>query len=264
MDILKKVTAEKDREKKTIENAFKRTPKKYHDFIVFLEQSKKLLNYGLDDIPPEAKELEVYSFKNSTYIKTKKPYMKVDGRLAWFADAHKKEDNRYHYEISSNLREIADILKTENTLPRLYPLIVEIDSTLYGHLEGESRIFLDGKGTHRKNPLENAKTSALGRAIAQAGIGLIGTGVASFEEIKDSKEKVEKADPPKTKKGLTTREDEIKNLVGDNEKLKNELYSYLSFIKNKRDLGKISIDNLTEEEFSELKSRLKTPLKKAN
>ena len=256
MDIIKLAQEKKEEEKQKIKQAYDRIPDKYHCFIIMIEQSKKLVNFEISDIPEKGEELGVYSYKGATYIKIKNPYMKVDGRIAMFSDKHaelSKEDNRFTFKVESNLVDIAKILAEQGELPHYYPLIVEIESDLYGHLEGESKIFWNDS-----NPLENAKTSALGRAIAQTGIGLIGTGVASYEEVIKALENGNQ----KKKSKLTKKEEEIKGLIGDNKSLKNELYSYLGFLDKK------NINDLTDKEFFKLKKSLikskQKPIKQAN
>jgi len=58
------------------------------------------------------------------------------------------------------------------------------------------------------------------------------------------------------KEELTEKETEIKKLVSNNSEVRKELYDYLSFIKEKRELDKISINDLSDDEFVELKELL--------
>ena len=114
-------------------------------------------------------------------------------------------------------------------------------------------MFWNGGGADSSNPLENAKTSALGRAIAQTGLGLIGTGVASYEEVKNAL---------KNREELSRREKEIKSLINNNPGLRKRLYSYLNFVKKKQGSNKISINDLTKTQYENLLIKLKH--KKAN
>lgn len=188
------VEALKEQEQR-IAQARKRIPPEYHDFIVLLEQSKVVANeeVKLDD---ELRKLGVFTFKGRTFVRVTVPYVSVDGRLAMFADAHKEAGKTY--KITSNLPAIAEHMLNTGMRPSPdVPVIVWIESELYGLLEGESRIFWDQTaGAHATNPLEVAKTSALGRAIAQAGIGLIGTGIASAEEVQSAVQSAEEAADP--------------------------------------------------------------------
>jgi hypothetical protein len=154
-------------------------PAKYQPFVCWLDQNKQLSQQRMA-VTPELGALGVWSNERGTYISLRVPYMAVDGRMLWFADLHREAKAKY--SISSNIAAICELLKVGSP-PVHYPLVVWIDSELFGRLEGVSRIFWDAPGPHRTNPLETAYTSALGRAIAQAGIGLIGTGIASADEV---------------------------------------------------------------------------------
>ncbi|ADQ13572.1 phage recombination protein Bet [Halanaerobium hydrogeniformans] len=60
---------------------------------------------------------------------------------------------------------------------------------------------------------------------------------------------------------LTDREKEIKKLIGSNKDLRKDLYSYLKEIKEKEKLDKdknISIDDLSDSQYKQLKNILKT------
>jgi hypothetical protein len=46
-----------------------------------------------------------------------------------------------------------------------------------------ARVFVGGSGVDESNPLENAETSAVGRALGFLGYGLYGTGIASADEV---------------------------------------------------------------------------------
>jgi hypothetical protein len=58
-----------------------------------------------------------------------------------------------------------------------------VTSTLLGSATAHARVFLNGAGVDASNPLENAETSAVGRALGFLGYGLYGTGIASAEEV---------------------------------------------------------------------------------
>ena len=68
---------------------------------------------------------------------------------------------------------------------------------------------------------------------------------------KSNKKKKEKKDNK-----LSNREKEIKELIAGNKKLKKELYDYLQWIKEEKDLNKVSINDLNEVEYEELKDIL--------
>lgn len=175
----KQALAEQD---KKLQEALKMIPEQYHGFIALLERNVALANSEMRP-GPEEQSLGVYTAGGKTWIRVKDPYMPADGRIKAFADAHQKEDGtRWKYRVTSNAAEINELEKTGNR-PEYYSLVVRVESELFGELEGVSRIFWGGTGANRTNPVETAYTSALARAIAQAGIGLIGTGVASADEV---------------------------------------------------------------------------------
>lgn len=55
---------------------------------------------------------------------------------------------------------------------------------------------------------------------------------------------------------LTRREEIIKNIIDGNQELKKELYDYLKYAKEENKLEKISINDLTDNQFAELKGLL--------
>ncbi len=54
---------------------------------------------------------------------------------------------------------------------------------LRGEATGTARLFIGGGGANRDNPVENAETSAIGRALGFLGYGCFGTGIASADEM---------------------------------------------------------------------------------
>jgi hypothetical protein len=170
------------KEQMAIEQAKKRIPEQYHDFLMLLDEDKLLAKF-----PPRQNENlpeNVYEHEGKTFIKIKVPYVSVDGRLKMFADAHDLGDGkRAKYKISSNIEFLSQQILEKGSLHSAIPLVVKIESEIFGQLENVARIFWNGEGANRSNPLETAYTSALGRAIAEAGFGLIGTGICSAEEV---------------------------------------------------------------------------------
>lgn len=163
-----------------------KTPPEYHDFIILIRQNQLLLNRNpqKDEYPlPEG----VFAYDGKTYVSVKTPYCKVDGRVKMFVDAHLRPDGtRAKFTVESNIEKIQDIIENTGDISPKYPLVVRIHSEIFGTLEGVSKINWGGKGADATNPLENAYTSAVGRALALGGFGLIGTGIASAEEIEQA------------------------------------------------------------------------------
>ncbi|ACX51837.1 hypothetical protein Adeg_0690 [Ammonifex degensii KC4] len=192
MDLKTKVKEILQKREEAVREAYRRIPQQYHAFITLLDQSEVVAGFEakLDD---ELRRLGAYTRGGKTYLRVRVPYFTVEGRLQWFADLHREAGKKFH--VKSNVRELARyMLRTGKRPPEDVPLIVTIESEIFGTLEGESRIYWDGGGASSTNPLEVAKTSALGRAIAQAGIGLIGTGPASAQEVEEARAAVNGAE----------------------------------------------------------------------
>ncbi|WP_338657243.1 hypothetical protein V6B14_22155 (plasmid) [Sporosarcina psychrophila] len=148
-----------------------RIPEEYHDFLVFLPQNVKL-NKVQYKITSEADEIGMFSTQNGTYVSIEKPYVTVDGRVQMARDEHAQLGKRLdiHPPI---FQTIAD---------RLF-VSVTIESEVYGTSTGIIEVGFGG-GVDVSNPLANAQTSAIGRALGFMGYGLVGTGmVASAEEV---------------------------------------------------------------------------------
>jgi hypothetical protein len=115
--------------------------------------------------------------------KCKYPYMVVAGRVKWFCDDHREAGAKY--AITTNIEVIEEMIKNGQPIPLGFPFITVIESELHGKVEALASINIDGKSCRRNFPLENAETSSLGRALAKMGYGLIGSGLASAEEVED-------------------------------------------------------------------------------
>lgn len=164
--------------------ATKAIPEEYQDYLVFLEENQALINRepleGEYPLPPG-----VFSWKGKTYIKIETPYMVVAGRMKWFADDHKIAEKKY--KITTNAEKIEELISSGQPIPPGYPFITVIESELLGVADGVASINIGGKGADMTHPLENAETSSLGRALAKLGYGLIGSGLASAEEVEEAK-----------------------------------------------------------------------------
>lgn len=171
--------------------AVKAIPEEYQDYLVFIEESQVLINreplkeeYPL---PPG-----VFVWKGKTYIKVEMPYMVVAGRMKWFSDDHRRADKKY--KITTNVKKIEEMISNGQPIPPGYPFITVIESELLGTADGVASINVGGKGADLTHPLENAETSSLGRALAKLGYGLIGSGLASAEEVEEAKRRRKELD----------------------------------------------------------------------
>lgn len=103
------------------------------------------------------------------------PYMSVDGRLAMANEDHRQQGKKLNFE---NPVIMAD---SEEQLT----LMVVVDSEIYGRRHGiATSRKVDGAPIETQHPWEIAETSAIGRALAAMGYGLLpGTGLASSEDM---------------------------------------------------------------------------------
>lgn len=118
-------------------------------------------------------------------------YMNVNGRLRQCIDEHRMQNAKWSHEITE-VKHVPWIYKGwgKETEPReSYQVIVtcRITSDIFGIFDGVASGVLDNSaasGADATNPIENASTSALGRALSLMGFGLISTsGLASAEEV---------------------------------------------------------------------------------
>lgn len=105
--------------------------------------------------------------------------------------------------------------------------------------------------------LKVAESMALKRAFTVSGL-------VSYEEMEVSQQpntdtykgsqRIEEVNgDDNTGRELTKREKIIKVLIDDNDDLRSELYDYLEYAKEENNLKKISINDLTDQQYHELK-----------
>lgn len=136
----------------TCKAAREATPEHLRSFIMDLPQSKKL---------------------GSEYISIEVPYMTVDGRVSW---AHiEAQEKGEKVVIKTELCNLGDI-----------PMIMATVTTPRGTATGHSPIRVGGKNVDATNPVENAETSAVGRALGFLGYGNYGMGIASADEVQSA------------------------------------------------------------------------------
>lgn len=142
--------------------AYEVTDAKYHHFI--------------SEIPNQVRTGG--SRENPQREWVKNPYMTVDGRLTMFNDEMNRQQLRY--SIDAEPIHFGE-----------HPAIKASITIYYEHgtstVSGLSSINFGGSGVDRTNPIENADTSALGRALGKLGYGLFGYGIASADEVEDAK-----------------------------------------------------------------------------
>lgn len=167
------------------EAALKVIPNQYWDYLMYLPQNECILNWKPDEDKKYYPEGVFYwESKKKTYITLKYPYMVVAGRIKWFCDEHREAGAKY--SITTNISEITEMIKNGEPIPPGYPFITKVTSELYGEAEALASINIGGKSVDASFPLENAETSSLGRVLAKMGYGLIGSGLASAEEVENA------------------------------------------------------------------------------
>ncbi len=139
------------------EAAIEVTPPAYRGFLTFLRQYKRVSG----------------SKTNPVYAPIRLPYMGVDGRVKMALDDHREQNASLAIQTHFEVEPASGQLVCRAT----------VASALLGTATAHARAFLNGTGVDATNPLENAETSAVGRALGFLGYGLYGTGIASAEEV---------------------------------------------------------------------------------
>lgn len=152
-------------------NALENTPGHLLPYLVFIKQNKRVGGTRKDPI----------------YASITLPYMKVDGRI--------KEAQIEHKIAGEKLSIRTEFLTLENNVILCQATVT---STMHGETVGTAQVNFGGVGVDANSPTENAETSAWGRALGAMGYGLLGTGMASADEIIAAMEMGETpARPPK-------------------------------------------------------------------
>jgi hypothetical protein len=137
--------------------AIEATPSAYRGFLLFLPRNKKV---GGTKAHP-------------LYVPIREPYMTVDGRVKMACDEHRTQGATLGIQTTFAVE------------PHTGQLVccATVTSALLGSVTAHARVFVGGSGVDESNPLENAETSAVGRALGFLGYGVYGTGMASAEEV---------------------------------------------------------------------------------
>jgi hypothetical protein len=108
------------------------------------------------------------------YAEVRAPYFTADGRVKMALDEHRATGSTFDLQTAFELEPHSGQLVCRAT----------VRSTLLGQFTATARVFLDARGgANATNPLETGETSAVGRVFAFMGYGLIGSGIASAEEV---------------------------------------------------------------------------------
>lgn len=157
---------EKEKEKGFMDQVLVDIPEQYRKHVLPLEQNQRLLNWETKPLPPELEALGVFNYKNATFIKILRPYMTVDGRVKWATDEGPIEMST-KFTTEAGMETCTVVVKTSR-----------------GTSDGTIEVNIGGSGVDNTNPIANAQTSALGRALGFQGYGVIGgLGIASYDEV---------------------------------------------------------------------------------
>jgi hypothetical protein len=168
--IVKKAKEEQEIAQKRRDQAYTKIPAKYHEFIVLLAQNKKIGEAKDTVLPAEAKRLGVWQSRDGAiFVPIELPYFTVDGRIQMARDEHKEQGKRLDIETYYD--------------PNTKLFTCKVVSELYGTATAHAIVNFGGKGVDSTNPVENAETSAVGRALGNLAYGLLGTGIATYEEV---------------------------------------------------------------------------------
>lgn len=105
------------------------------------------------------------------WVVLSEPYMGVDGRIKAITSEH-HETGRI-LNITTEFVTVGDKMLCR----------AKVNSEAFGEVTAHAVVNLGGPGVDQTNPFENAETSAIGRALGFMGYGILGTGIASAEEV---------------------------------------------------------------------------------
>ena len=146
-----------ERAERACQAAVEGTPTAYRGFLTFIPQHRRVAG----------------TKSNPVFAAIRLPYMSVDGRVKMAHDEHREQSASLVIQTEFESEPVSGQLLCRAT----------VTSGILGTSIAHARVFLNGGGVDATNPLENAETSAVGRALGFLGYGLYGTGIASAEEV---------------------------------------------------------------------------------
>lgn len=230
----------KTEEKALMDRAIKKVGEKFTGHVQGLVRHEKIWGKPVE-ITPELAKLGIYSTDRGVYMPVAKPYIGSAGRVE-MAVAELLEGKTYPEEqkikvMPSKIIEIKGQYFLEKTV-----------ITPRGEASAMAKINFGGTGVDTTNPVENAETSALARALGMLGYGLLEAGgLATAEEVMTAQQEQEqlKKEAKKEKSAAPAQTQQVQTKAAA-EKPNLQLVNALHTLKRMSGSKKIT-DNKTQK-----------------